>query len=252
MTILVGVLCHDGVVIGADSATTFSAGQIRTIEQPSKKVHILCNTQIMLAGTGEVGMGQRFGEIIENIHNQGVFAQPNQTPVQIGVILSGNAVQNFRTTGANLNSYGALVAFSLGGVPHLCEFAPGTFQPELKTQDIWYVSMGSGQLIVDPFLAMIRKVFWTDGLPSCQDAAFAVHWAISHAIEVNAGGVNGPVSIGILKNTNGQVTAALLSKEELAAHAENVAGVEKHLRQYKEIMQGAAGVIVPTLPKAPA
>ena len=41
MTILIGVLCKDGVVIGADSSATFDAGGIRTIEQPTKKIDLL-------------------------------------------------------------------------------------------------------------------------------------------------------------------------------------------------------------------
>lgn len=38
MTILVGVLCKDGVIIGADGSATFGAGQMRTIEQPIDKL----------------------------------------------------------------------------------------------------------------------------------------------------------------------------------------------------------------------
>jgi hypothetical protein len=250
MTILVGVLCHDGVVIGADSAMTFSAGQIRTIEQPAKKVHILCEQRMILAGTGEVGMGQRFSEVIEDAYKKGVFRSGN-TPVQVGTALSSFAVQNFASTNAPNGSFGALLAFPLADKPQLCEFAVSNFQPELKTADIWYVSMGSGQLIVDPFLALIRRVFWNDGVPGCQDAAFAVHWAISHAIEINPGGVNKPVSIGVLRRTDGKFAAALLSDKELAAHAENVSGVEKYLRKYKDILQGSAGVSVPALPAVP-
>lgn len=247
MTILVGVLCHDGVVVGADSAMTFSAGQIRTIEQPAKKVYVLCEERIILAGTGEVGMGQRFREVVEGAYKQGLVKSGN-TPVNVGTALSALAIKNFGSTNAPNSSFGALLAFPLGDKPQLCEFAVSNFQPELKTPDIWYVSMGSGQLIVDPFLALIRRVFWNDGIPSCQDAVFAVHWAISHAIEVNPGGVNKPVNIGVLKCIEGKFKAALLSDEELAAHAENVSGVEKYLRKYKDILQGNAEIDPPGLP----
>lgn len=251
MTIIVGVLCNDGVVIGADSATTFAAGQIRTIEQPSKKVRLLCGNEVILAGTGEVGMGQRFAEIIEDVHKQGAFSKPENTPIKLGCGLAQLAIQNFQVTAANLAGYGALLAFCSNGNPHLCEFAIGTFQPELKTNDIWYVSMGSGQLIVDPFLALIRKVFWDDGMPNCQDAAFAVYWAIQHAIDVNPGGVNGPVSIGVLKHIDNKFTATVLTQEQLAAHAENVNAAERHLRQYKNVLHGESAAGAPSLPKAP-
>ena len=59
MTILVGILCKDGVVVGTDSSATFAAGQFRTIEQETKKIDIISG-QIIVAGTGQIGLGQRF------------------------------------------------------------------------------------------------------------------------------------------------------------------------------------------------
>ena len=51
MTVLIGVLCSDGVVIGSDSAATFTAGNLRTIEQPCKKIHVIKNN-ILVRGLG--------------------------------------------------------------------------------------------------------------------------------------------------------------------------------------------------------
>ena len=59
MTILIGVLCKDGVVVGTDSSATFVAGGFGTIEQPTKKIDII-DEKIIVAGTGQVGLGQRF------------------------------------------------------------------------------------------------------------------------------------------------------------------------------------------------
>lgn len=250
MTIIVGVLCKDGVVIGADSAATFAtaSGQIRTIEQPTKKVYLLCDDHVILAGTGQIGMGQRFASIVEGFWAKKIFAKPENTPTHLGSMLAEVTTKNFQATSANVKEYGALLAFPCHGKAHLCEFACGDFQPELKTQDIWYVSMGSGQLIVDPFLALIRKVFWDDGMPNCQDAVFAVYWAISHAIDVNPGGVNKPVSIGVLRNG---VNAVLLPEEDLEAHNENVNGAIRHLRKYKDILQGKGDAPTPQIPAKP-
>lgn len=57
MTILVGLLCKEGIVIGADSSATFGSAQFRTIEQPTDKIEIIDN-QIIVAGTGQIGLGQ--------------------------------------------------------------------------------------------------------------------------------------------------------------------------------------------------
>src|SRR5579864_2337863 len=58
MTIVIGVLCQDGVVLGADSSVTF-AGQIPTVEQPGTKLFKV-GPQALFSGSGEAGMAQRF------------------------------------------------------------------------------------------------------------------------------------------------------------------------------------------------
>ena len=75
------------------------------------------------------------------------------------------------------------MGFSLAGRPYLCEFPVSDFQPEFKTEMMWYCSMGSGQPITDPFLALMREVFWDQGLPTIQDATFAVAWALGRAVK---------------------------------------------------------------------
>lgn len=61
MTVLVGVLCQDGVVIGADSSMThtLATGQTGTIEQPTDKIYRV-GPDVLIAGTGVVGLVQRF------------------------------------------------------------------------------------------------------------------------------------------------------------------------------------------------
>jgi len=161
MTILIGVLCKDGAVVGTDSSATFGAGNLRTVEQKTSKVHII-GDKVISAGTGQVGLGQRFDFVVESYYNQlkGNFdSKPYQ---EIGRELCSLTLRNFGSTGVGGNQFGALLAFSASGKFHLCEFATQDFQPEFKTVDLWYVSMGSGQLIADPFLGLIRKIFWGD------------------------------------------------------------------------------------------
>ena len=39
--------------------------------------------------------------------------------------------------------------------------------------------------ITDPFLALMRNVYWKDDLPTLNEGAFAVTWTLEHAIETN-------------------------------------------------------------------
>lgn len=62
------MLCRDGVVIGSDSASTSTTRSgpmgFKTIETPSKKITII-NDQIIVSGSGEVGLHQRFCYIMD-------------------------------------------------------------------------------------------------------------------------------------------------------------------------------------------
>jgi len=156
---------------------------------------------------------------------------------------------DFASTGVAQGQYGALVAFPAANKLNLCEFSPIDFQPELKTERLWYVSMGSAQPIVDPFLGLMRKVFWTDGQPNYQEGIFAVTWAIQHAIELNPGGVNGPLQVAILTRQKDAYQARLLEDTELAEHKNNVDEAIEHLRTYRELLSGKLNQNISDIPK---
>src|SRR5882762_8782723 len=84
--------------------------------------------------------------------------------------------------------FAAMVAYPANDQPSLCELpgGPGIFQPEIKkVDDLWFASTGSGQSITDPFLALLRKVYWRDEAPSLQGGIFTALWALQHACEVS-------------------------------------------------------------------
>ena len=232
MTAIVGVYCNNGAVIGMDSSTTFSHGQFSTIEQQTEKL-VVIDGKIIVAGTGSVGAGQRFNQIVEETWRKKLLS--GKTFIDAGKILSKAAIEDFQSTYLKHGSYGSLVAFPLGQDYHLCEFDISTFQPEFKNNNIRFCSMGSTQPITDPFLAFIREIFWTDGLPSINDAIFAVTWTLDHAISVNPGGVNGPVRIAVLeKNTKKEFSARILTDAELGEHRENIEELKQKMREFTQ------------------
>src|SRR5262249_21010941 len=88
----------------------------------------------------------------------------------------------------------SMIALLVGNEPCLFHFDQQG-SAELATEDLPFVSIGSGQIIADPFLAFIRRLFWKDEPPSIEQGVFAAVWAIQHAIETNAGGVGPPIQI---------------------------------------------------------
>lgn len=239
MTAVVGVLCKGGVVIGTDSSATFVHGhQFRTIEQPTDKLHVI-DEHVIVAGTGPMGIDQRFRAITEKGWSDKIF---QKSPIEVAKYLSRTGIEDLSHTYIKPGQYGALVAFPFGDKPQLCEFQISDFQPELKTERLWYCSMGSAQPIADPFLGFIREVFWQKGLPSVHDGIFAVTWTLEHAVKVNPGGVNGPIKIAILEREDkGRLKARILTEDELGQHRQNVDEAKSHLREFsKKHQPGAA------------
>jgi len=72
MTAIVGLFCKDSVVIGTDSSATFPAGQFRTIEQQTEKLHIV-DDHVIVACTGAIGLEQRFCAIVERLWKDNGF-----------------------------------------------------------------------------------------------------------------------------------------------------------------------------------
>lgn len=234
MTSIVGVLCRDGVVIGADSSATFGPTiQYKTIEQRyERKIEVIGNS-VLVACSGSIGLAQRFACIVHNAwHDTTTGGQIRKAtqPVEIGTILSQAAITDFGSTNAP-KCLSALVALQCRAGPQLYEFDLEHFQPERKTADLWYCSQGSAQPITDPFLGLMREIFWNDGLPSVYDAIFAVAWTLEHAIQVNPGGVNGPIHVAALQpgRANGP-KAWILDNAELDEHRQHIEAIKQQLR----------------------
>lgn len=246
MTSILGIACSDGIVIGADSSATLSSPQLATIEQQTNKIELVLDS-IILAGTGEVGLGQRFREVIKKTFNDGVI---NQGPIAFCKALSRNGIDDFRSTYVNPGGYGALVGFACKGGAHLCEIGGPTFQPEMK-EGIWYASMGSAQTITDPFLGFFRQAFWSKGRPNLSEGIFAATCVLQQAINLNPGGVNGPIRMTILEKSGPGCKARHLNEQELNQHSQHADEFMKYISKFAEKFQPAQALDLPTAPTPP-
>ena len=250
MTVIVGVLCEDGVVVGSDSSATFSASSLPTIEQRVPKTFVVGN-DLIFAGTGQGGLSQRFGNILSRLRQDANFFASDR--FNIATAICRTALQDFNSTFAQPGQLGALVAFACQNHFHLCEFSGADFQPEHKDGNTWFVTMGSGQLIADPFLAMVKQAFFSDQQPRLREGIFAVTWALDHTIRFNTGGINGPSQIAVLsRNNGGTLVARLLDSNEIGEHLESVKGIQAHVAAYREILNGNVLEPAPQSPAPPA
>ena len=249
MTLVVGILCTDGVVIGKDSASTLADGQRYTIEQPQREKVRIIEDKLIVAGTGSVGLGQRFEHEVRKCLNAEDFWE--RDAIEVGRILSRVALDNFRSTHLNTIGYGALMAFSCREEPALVEFGVGDFQPEVKTKRSWYVSMGAGQSVADPLLGLMRRVFWGDSPPNRQEGVFAAAMVLTLGCEMAPMGVSKPIQIAVLaEDENGKPFAERISSEAQQEHLESVNSAIEYFRGYIKELFGEDDA-PPDLPSFP-
>lgn len=242
MTAIVSIRCTDGVVIGSDSSATFTAGRQRLIEQPTEKKIQIVGDWVIVGGSGAVGFAQRYVEVVKSMWKNNNFH--GKTALEIAKALSAGGINDFLQTGLQQFDFSAFVAFVANDEPHLCELPPGEgkFQPELKEpDDLWYASTGSGQPLTDPFLALLRSVFWPNEPPNLQGGIFTTVWALKHACELNPGGIKEPIKVATLARHKGKWRARLLDPSELKEHEDMVTAATDHLGQFKTTLLGKSG-----------
>ena len=190
MTIIVGVRCSDGIVIGADSAATAAAGNQPLMKLGSDKLQIIEN-RLIFATTGSVGQAQRFRAVVEAQYKAKLFGKDCLTAA---TQLTRETLMNFQNSGIGRDpnmgwGLGAFVGGIFNDGIELIEYPWTDFQPEIKKGKLFFGSMGSGQMLADPFLSFVCRVMWENKQPTVDVARFGVHWALSHTIECAPGGV---------------------------------------------------------------
>ena len=222
------------MVIGADSAATSAAGNVHLLKLASDKI-VIVGGRVIVAGTGQIGLGQRFAEQVKQAHDAKLF---QKSAIEVAKQLSAAGRNDFAQTGASMGSYGALVAAPADGTGQLIEFATADFQPELKNGKIHFVAMGSGQMLAEPFMSFVDRTFWKSQTPDVKTALFGVHWALAHTIKCAPGGVGDPICLATLKNGKNGWEAELVSDEILQEQSEHMAAIEERIAGYRNEMLG--------------
>ena len=264
MTLILGIKCSAGIVMGSDGAATLiSAEGIPTVMEPMHKLHVLQESLIM-GVSGQVGLGQLYCDRVASLWKANQFgkecsmpdalrklrqaigqdAQPSIAMASVAApLMGGFARQQILTK--------SLIAVPVGGFsgqPELiqCDY---TGMAEAATSDLPYISIGSGQSLADPFLAFLRRIFWPGTLPTVVDGIFAVTWTLLQAIAATPGGVSEPIQLAVLEGGRGQKPSArILTEQETQEHRESVLDAEVNLRRLKDYPQG----VVETPPAAPS
>lgn len=243
MTLIIGIKCSDGLVLGADGAATLGdvTGLI-TVLQPVAKLKIV-KEKAIVAVSGPVGLSQLYVDSIDKLCNsfrdcdgptlcrkiRDEFRKDAEIALHMAA-LARQVIGNPAQIGAVTQT---LVALAAKDGKQLIQF-DCECNPEMATEDLFFTSIGSGQPIADPFLAFIRRVFWDKGLPSLADGIFAVVWTLHHAINTAPGGIAEPIELAILKIDGTQAEAKKLTDGELKEHRQHIDEAERYIKKFKE------------------
>ena len=121
--------------------------------------------------------------------------------------------------------------FALDDVPHLIQFSAQCNAEEV-TADLPFVSLGSGQVSADPFLAFIRRIFWPVGLPPLLDGKIATIWTLDEVIKHTPGGIGGTVRVSVLQRdgANGNWKCSELTTDEIDDHRQALGERETRMK----------------------
>lgn len=240
MTLIIGIRCSDGIVLGADGAATLGSMGQRTVRQPIEKLSII-DDRVVLGVSGPIGLSQLFADAVETLWGKKRLSE--KTPAEAMRIIRGEIIKDQMAAlqaaavaqpvigaVAQVSALAALVI----AVPvsrELCLFQfdqQGT--PEQATENLPFLSIGSGQSIADPFLAFIRRVLWKENEPNLADGQLAAFWCLDHAIKSTPGGIAEPKQIATLDASG----ARLVDAAELAEMDEAIDEAEGALAKWRE------------------
>lgn len=251
MTLIVGIRCANGIVMAADGAATLGSVGAATAQQRTHRKLVIFQSDTIVGIAGHIGLAQRLTATLEDGRAANAFVGRAETAVGImrekmwrvagpeweaaGVVRKSLAEEAACESAA----CETLVALPLDGNAQLVHFNR-TCSPELATDALPWVAIGSGQRTADPFLAFIRRVFWTSPTPSVQDGIFSAVWTLRHAVETGADGIAEPFQVCLLETANATAWAARqLPEDELIAHDEAISDAEAQLRMWRVQLSGA-------------
>jgi 20S proteasome alpha/beta subunit len=269
MTLIIGIKCSDGVVLGADGAATLAVMGQPTIRQQVRNKLQLLDSQTVLGVSGPVGIGQRFAGFLQQVLQQGIQLNGQHQPlskvpafvvmqvirdnfwniIRPEVEISQKMAQSLGNSAMFQTAIStSLVCLLLCDEPALFSFDEKG-APEQATSDLPFVAIGGGQQIADPFLAFIRRIYWPRDLPNVDQGIFATVWALHQAIKTNAGGVGEPIQIVIVRKADGHSwRAEEMPEATWQEHLQFIESIEKEMRSLPARQQGAGSQIPPAPP----
>lgn len=276
MTIIIGVLCQDGAVVGADTTvTTTNTDRIAVAKDTTQKIRVFEEHCAVFTHCGEGGDGQRLERHFRNVAREVATRRRRVSIVDVAELVQKGVHSAFapyidgvqhafheatsRDVGLDeFERFYSRVSGSNGCIFTIpTSDGPAIIAVEGGGRACWHLSpprettvvMGSGDTIGLPFLLFVRRVVWDSQIPFVDDAVLGVLWTIQHAIGHAVSGVGGEAQIAVMRD--GERSAQMLGPEELGVPKRLIEEIEESMRDV-----GRRGVhpddAVPSPPDSPS
>lgn len=247
MTLIVGIKCEDGIVVGSDGAATLGAMGQQTVRQTFKKIAIAQDCCVV-GTSGPIGISQRILGVVDQMWNKKAFSgkaafevmtllrKELWTSILLAEVQAATQVKNLIGQPALVSALCAcVIAMPVQHELRLFSFDQN-LAPEESSDDLPFIAIGSGQSIADPFLAFLRRIFWEKRPPNLAEGVFTTWWALQHAVKTAPGGIADPKQIVVLERLKDGFVARELDTKELHEHEVAVGQAEDYLRSFMQYM----------------
>lgn len=247
MTLIIGIKCSDGVVLGADGAAMISSqiGQF-SIQQPiEKKLQVIGDNKAVLAVSGPVALGQKFKSILEDFLADSQLTSPIHMgtkqlqqlfwpPVELQMAIAEKAKGCLGQLAIqNALSESIVVLVTSGDLRLLVCDQQCSFE---ELEDISFTAIGSGLNYAFPFLAFLKRVFFPNALPDTRVGVFCTVWSLIHSIKTAPGGIAEPLQIMVITNEDGHLSIAEYDRSQIEEDIQACYEAESHLKKFEMLI----------------
>ncbi len=222
------------------------------------KIYVPC-PHVIYTGTGAVGIAQILNGHLRDQWAKGAYKSietPEAAMHKLGMEIAALVtpymqlaqVQRQLVGDAAASLTKSMIAFPVKRKPHLFTF-DFNGAPEMASERLPFVALGSGQPIADPFLAFLARVLWVKRQPTLAEGRLAAAWTIDHVCRTNPGGVGGDTCMAILQQQAGdQPKVVEIGAAELQEHQQRISGAEKAIADELHVTIGEAETSLPAGP----
>jgi hypothetical protein len=216
----------------------------QTVGQPVTKIRVI-KGDTLFACSGHNGLGQQLTAIVDDkrpeltnqpYHKSIAKLQDHLRPlINKCLETAALAARVIGNAAASDAICGGLLAAPFKDGLKLVEITPQV-AVEYMTEELPFISMGSGKPSADPFLGFLRKVYWPTGLPTLNEGVLAAYWTVQHAIDLKVSGVGFEVDVFVVKPDGKAFVAEQLDDTVLTEHTDFMRASEEALRGMRDQM----------------